>query len=187
MIATRCPNRSDHRDPAEVSLSFMIVNLIIIETVLVVVAQLMLRHGAIKLDMPSLGIGIVAEAVQNVWIMSGLALHGISFFLYVFILSKLKLSVFYPFPNVFSTARVLTCLALLLALTVAALRTARSRPYLLVGWLWFLGTLVPVIGLVQVGMQARADRTPNEPRWRFGGRNVFWAGCAERVDPQRSP
>lgn len=74
----------------------MIVNLIIIETVLVVVAQLMLRHGAIKLDMPSLGIGIVAEAVQNVWIMSGLVLHGISFFLYVFILSKLKLSVFYP-------------------------------------------------------------------------------------------
>lgn len=96
MIATGCPNRSDHCDPSEVSLSFMIVNLIIIETVLVVVAQLMLRHGAIKLDMPTLGIGIVAEAVQNVWIMSGLALHGISFFLYVFILSKLKLSVFYP-------------------------------------------------------------------------------------------
>src|ERR1035441_7992824 len=35
---------------------------------------------------------------------------------------------------------------------------ARSRPYLLVGWLWYLGTLVPVIGLVQVGDQAWADR-----------------------------
>jgi protein O-mannosyl-transferase len=34
----------------------------------------------------------------------------------------------------------------------------RRRPYLIVGWLWFLGTLVPVIGLVQVGMQAMADR-----------------------------
>jgi drug/metabolite transporter (DMT)-like permease len=96
MIATGCPNRSDHRDPAEASLSFMIVNLIIIETVLVVVAQLMLRHGATKLDMPSLSIGIVVEAVQNVWIMSGLALHGISFFLYVFILSRLRLNIIYP-------------------------------------------------------------------------------------------
>ncbi|MBK7551173.1 MAG: tetratricopeptide repeat protein [Syntrophaceae bacterium] len=35
---------------------------------------------------------------------------------------------------------------------------ARSRPYLLVGWLWFIGTLVPVIGIVQVGAQAMADR-----------------------------
>ncbi len=46
----------------------------------------------------------------------------------------------------------------LLALTLAAVALARSRPYLLVGWLWYLGTLVPVLGLVQVGMQARADR-----------------------------
>jgi tetratricopeptide (TPR) repeat protein len=37
-------------------------------------------------------------------------------------------------------------------------REIPSRPYLAVGWLWFLGTLVPVIGLVQVGMQAMADR-----------------------------
>jgi tetratricopeptide (TPR) repeat protein len=38
------------------------------------------------------------------------------------------------------------------------LRCFRSRPYLAVGWFWYLGTLVPVIGLVQVGIQARADR-----------------------------
>jgi protein O-mannosyl-transferase len=35
---------------------------------------------------------------------------------------------------------------------------AKTKPYLLIGWLWFLGTLVPVIGLVQVGGQAMADR-----------------------------
>jgi len=47
---------------------------------------------------------------------------------------------------------------LLAAISVAVIYTVRKRPYLLVGWLWFLITLVPVIGLVQVGIQAMADR-----------------------------
>jgi tetratricopeptide (TPR) repeat protein len=46
----------------------------------------------------------------------------------------------------------------LIGLTVLVLMASRKRPYLGVGWLWYLGTLVPMIGLVQVGMQARADR-----------------------------
>jgi len=46
----------------------------------------------------------------------------------------------------------------LLAVTALALWQRRQRPYLLVGWLWYLGTLVPVIGLLQVGSQAQADR-----------------------------
>ena len=46
----------------------------------------------------------------------------------------------------------------LAALTFLALRQARRHPYLPVGWLWYLGTLLPVIGLVQVGGQAMADR-----------------------------
>ena len=46
---------------------------------------------------------------------------------------------------------------LLLLITAVALR-ARNRRYLAVGWLWFLGSLVPMIGLVQVGEQAMADR-----------------------------
>ena len=41
---------------------------------------------------------------------------------------------------------------------MAVIRLARRRPYLAVGWFWYLGTLVPVIGLVQVGMQSMADR-----------------------------
>ena len=49
--------------------------------------------------------------------------------------------------------------ALLILLTITLLVVERRRrPYLLVGWLWFLGTLVPMIGLVQVGRQAMADR-----------------------------
>ena len=46
----------------------------------------------------------------------------------------------------------------LLAASVTVIRLARRRPYLAVGWFWYVGTLVPVIGLVQVGMQTMADR-----------------------------
>jgi Tfp pilus assembly protein PilF len=48
--------------------------------------------------------------------------------------------------------------ALLLGITAATLRLWRSRPYAVVGWLWYLGMMLPVSGLVQVGLQARADR-----------------------------
>jgi tetratricopeptide (TPR) repeat protein len=49
-------------------------------------------------------------------------------------------------------------MVLLTVISTLVLRQARERPYLLVGWLWFVGTLVPVIGLVQVGGAAMADR-----------------------------
>ena len=55
-------------------------------------------------------------------------------------------------------ALVWSCVAVLVALTLAAVLLRRQRPYLLVGWLWFLGMMVPVIGLVKVGFQAMADR-----------------------------
>lgn len=54
--------------------------------------------------------------------------------------------------------KLIAACALLVALSALALWQRRRRPSLLVGWLWFLGMLVPVIGLVQVGMQAHADR-----------------------------
>ena len=70
------------------------------------------------------------------------------------------LAVFYPLPNHLSWIRAMTATAIaeLGILSWLIWRTHRSRPYLLVGWLWFLGTLVPVIGLVQVGSAAMADR-----------------------------
>jgi protein O-mannosyl-transferase len=70
-----------------------------------------------------------------------------------------RLSVFYPHPvEAVSHARALLSGALLVAVTAAALALARRAPYLLVGWLWYLITLIPVIGIVQVGVQAHADR-----------------------------
>ena len=71
-----------------------------------------------------------------------------------------KLAVFYPLlPEDVTPARVAGAAALLLAISAAALAFGRrERRHLLVGWLWFLGTLVPVIGVVQIGAQAMADR-----------------------------
>jgi hypothetical protein len=58
----------------------------------------------------------------------------------------------------FSVVSAVVGALILLLFTAATLVFARSQGYLVTGWLWFLGTLVPVIGIVQVGMQARADR-----------------------------
>ncbi len=71
----------------------------------------------------------------------------------------LHLAVLYPHPgNTIPGWQVLGSALGLALLSWLIIRRARRYPYLLVGWLWFLGTLVPVIGLVQVGMQAMADR-----------------------------
>ncbi len=70
-----------------------------------------------------------------------------------------KLAVFYPYTHLgWNSLLVLSSLALLIAATAVVLSAAKQRPYLTAGWFWFLGTLVPVIGLVQVGKQACADR-----------------------------
>jgi len=68
------------------------------------------------------------------------------------------LSILYPHPKSVSGWRLATSLLVLALLTALALRERTRRPYLLVGWLWYVGTLVPVIGLVQVGDAAFADR-----------------------------
>ncbi len=69
------------------------------------------------------------------------------------------LAVLYPHPRGnFSTGRVWAAIALLAAILVALIVLRRRAPYLLVGWLWYLGMLLPVIGLLQVGGQSMADR-----------------------------
>ena len=70
----------------------------------------------------------------------------------------LDLAVFYPYPGTWRLGVVVLALLLLLIVSGFAVLWRRRHPYLLVGWLWFLGTLVPVIGLVQAGEQSMADR-----------------------------
>ena len=70
-----------------------------------------------------------------------------------------RLAVFYPHPGAsLGAVAVAGSAVVLFALTSWAIRLRRSRPYLFFGWGWYLVTLAPVVGIVQVGWQARADR-----------------------------
>jgi len=68
-----------------------------------------------------------------------------------------NLAVYYPFAGILAW-QIIGAASLLIGITVFCVSQRRIRPYLIVGWLWFLGTLVPVIGIVQVGGQIMADR-----------------------------
>lgn len=69
-----------------------------------------------------------------------------------------KLAVFYPHPVSVPVWHVLAAILFVVTVTALVIRSAGSRPYLVVGWLWYLIVLAPMIGLVQVGDQAIADR-----------------------------
>lgn len=68
------------------------------------------------------------------------------------------LAVFYPVPDAFPAVRFALGMAALVGGAGLSVSQFRRRPYILIGWLWFVGTLAPVIGLIQVGSQAMADR-----------------------------
>jgi len=69
------------------------------------------------------------------------------------------LSILYPHPgNTLAVWKGILCGIALVGITIISIRLIRKAPYFAVGWFWYLGTLVPVIGIVQVGGQAMADR-----------------------------
>lgn len=88
----------------------------------------------------------VANAVVSYWLYIGRTLWPGA------------LAIFYPYEPTLAPALVIACAVGLAIVTLLTLRFARSQPHLAVGWLWFAGVLVPVIGIVQVGLQASADR-----------------------------
>lgn len=69
-----------------------------------------------------------------------------------------NLAIFYPHEKTLPWGQVVISVLVLTAITTAAVCYIRKLPFLFVGWFWYLGTLVPVIGLVQIGGQAMADR-----------------------------
>lgn len=103
--------------------------------------------------------GAAVDSLENVSLQARVANALVA---YVRYLGKLfwpvDLAVPYPYTRGLPMGEVLAAAALLLAITVLALWLARSHPPIIVGWLWFVISLVPVIGLVQVGEQALADR-----------------------------
>jgi len=95
------------------------------------------------------------------------------------------LAVLYPYPKHVDAIPAFFSAGLLVAVSVLTLAQARRRPFLLVGWCWFLGMLVPVIGLVQFNLQVMADRYSYLPSVGFFI-GVVWAG-AELLARLRAP
>jgi tetratricopeptide (TPR) repeat protein len=98
------------------------------------------------------------EAMQHVVFSSRFWNAGLAYIEYLWtMIWPLSLAPLYPLRPV-SAVIGLTAWLAIFALTVAALRSRKKSPSIPVGWLWYFGMLVPVIGLVQVGYQCRADR-----------------------------
>lgn len=94
-----------------------------------------------------------------------------------------RLTPIYPHPGSSVKMWQVSAAAILLLTITGLVATAKRRRYLLVGWLWFLGTLVPMIGLVQVGTQAMADRYAYLP---FVGLFIMLAwGVADWAEEKR--
>jgi tetratricopeptide (TPR) repeat protein len=86
----------------------------------------------------------------------GNAIH--SYFIYMWkMFLPLDLGVLYP-HQIIPALKIIGATFVLVSISVLAIRLRKKHPYFLVGWLWYVGTMVPIIGLVQVGHQAMADR-----------------------------
>ena len=103
--------------------------------------------------------GGAVESFQSLPLSERLGNALVSYILYIGkMLWPQNLAVMYPHYGMPSLWQAGGAFLLLLGITGLVIGRARLRPYLMVGWLWYLGTLVPVIGIVQVGAQAMADR-----------------------------
>ncbi len=100
--------------------------------------------------------------VRSIEVLSLPVRIGNAFVSYVTYIGKMilpiNLTVLYPHPGHVVLWQVMGAAILLIAITAAVILKLKKSPYLAMGWFWYLGTLVPVIGFVQVGAQAMADR-----------------------------
>ena len=103
-----------------------------------------------------------AEAIQSlaqIPLLQRIANAFVSYIAYIYkMIYPVNLSVFYPYKGMPPLLEIAGSVFLIIFISFFSIRAVKSRPYLIVGWLWFLGTLVPVIGFVQVGGQSMADR-----------------------------
>ncbi len=103
-----------------------------------------------------------AGAVSTVEAIPLIVRVGNAFIAYITYIGKMiwpiNLAVFYPYPQDMVLWQIPTAALLLIAVTAVVFWLMKKAPYLATGWLWYLGTLVPVIGIVQAGAQAMADR-----------------------------
>jgi hypothetical protein len=147
--APHAPPPQHATSPARASVGFLVAEklpLLLLAAgcaVLTVAAQEHIVQDTTEFSLPERLGNAVVSAVAYLW----QALYPAS------------LGLFYPHPHhSLPWWQIGGAALLLVSISAAVLIQMKPRPYLLVGWLWYLGTLIPVIGLVQVGLQARADR-----------------------------
>lgn len=121
-----------------------------------------LSLSAVCIYLSSLSIQRFGIAVSTAWVPMKLRIAN-ALVSYVSYIKKMvwphNLAVFYPYPQTLPLWQTVGAGFLLLCISFLVLRAARSKPYLAVGWLWYMGTLVPAIGLFQAGLwPAIADR-----------------------------
>ena len=92
------------------------------------------------------------------------------------IIAPFGLAVFYPFPRGIPFVHAMAAGMLMLAITLWVLRHRSRQPWLAVGWLWYVVTLLPVIGIIKIGLQARADRYTYVPLAGVGIAAI-WSGA----------
>ena len=129
------------------------------------------------------GIGAVA-ALQNLPLDTRIANAFTSYVIYIYMtLWPLDLAVFYPHPGSLPWWQTVSAFLILGGISACIFFNAKKHPYLAVGWLWYLVTLIPVIGIIQIGAHAYADRYTYVPligifimsAWIVPGKvNIFW-------------
>jgi tetratricopeptide (TPR) repeat protein len=131
----------------------------ILRLILEKVPLMIMALAASRVTFYAQSVGGTVNSLERVSFASRIQNVIISYVAYLWkMVWPLNLAVFYPYPKQFSILTVVMCLLLLIAITVIVVMSARKLPYLLTGWFWYLGTLVPVIGIVLVGSQSMADR-----------------------------
>lgn len=127
--------------------------------------------------------GSIAQ-LPFVWRMENALVSGVIYLWQM--IWPVNLAVFYPNPeNHFAIWQIAGATLLLLAITLFVFRARKTRPYLLVGWLWYLVMLIPVIGIVQVGLQGHADRYTYLPHIGLYVAVSWWAVDLFRQSPLR--
>ena len=98
-------------------------------------------------------------SLQNISLTERLSNAVFSYVLYIKkFFWPFDLAIIYPYNHHIPSWQIVLSLIFLIAVTIYSCANFRKQPYLFTGWFWYLGTLVPVIGIVQVGDQAMADR-----------------------------
>lgn len=97
-----------------------------------------------------------------------------------------NLTIFYPFPKDIPAMQAIAACIALAVVTTVAIKQFRQRPYILFGWLWYCGTMLPVIGIVRVGLQGMADRYTYIPLIGIFVSLVWWGADISKNRPHRN-